>query len=108
LRRVQGNTACGVSVPTAAERSSGYTNLQDIINGKPRADALGRLIQPGVVLDPATTRSVAAGAVDPLSGLTNTSAATAYVREPFSAVCGPHTASFTLAACPDINTLPAG
>jgi Carboxypeptidase regulatory-like domain/TonB-dependent Receptor Plug Domain len=107
LRRVQGNTASGVSVPSAAERASGYTNLQDIINGTPRADALGRMVQPGVVLDPATTRSVAAGAIDPVSGLINTSAATVYVRDPFSAVCGPATKTFTLAACPDINTLPA-
>jgi hypothetical protein len=42
LRRVQGNTQSGVSVPSAAERASGFTNLQDIINGTPRADGLGR------------------------------------------------------------------
>src|SRR5579859_8164214 len=35
-RRVQGNTASGLSVPTAAERSSSYTNLSDRINGTAR------------------------------------------------------------------------
>jgi hypothetical protein len=106
LRRVQGNTASGVSVPTAVERASGYTNLSDIINGTPRADALGRLVQPGVVLDPATTRPVTAGVVDPVSGII--SPTTGYVRDPFSADCGPGAATYTLAACPDINVLPAG
>jgi hypothetical protein len=108
LRRVQGNTQSGVAVPTTAERASGYTNLADIITGTPRADGLGRLITPGVVLDPATTRGVAAGALDPRSGLINKSGNTVYVRDPFSAACGPATQTFTLAACPDLNQLPAG
>jgi hypothetical protein len=110
LRRVQGNTQSGLSVPTLAERSTSgagaYTNMQDIISGTPRADALGRLIEPGVILDPATTRAVTAGVVDPISGIK--SASTGYVRDPFSTVCGPGTGTFTLAACPDINLLPAG
>ncbi len=33
-RRVQGNTQSGVSVPTTAERNSGFTNLADIITGQ--------------------------------------------------------------------------
>ena len=72
LRRVQGNTQSGVSVPTLAERNSGYTNLADLITGQgtsSRADALGRQIPLGTILDPATTRAVAAGALDPVSGL---------------------------------------
>ena len=106
LRRVQGNTQSGVSVPTVAERSSGYSNLADIIQGAPRADALGRQIPVGVVLDPATTRPVTAGTVDPVSGIV--SPTTGYVRDPFSTVCGPGTASYSLAACPDLNQLPPG
>jgi hypothetical protein len=112
LRRVAGNTQSGVSVPTNIERSSGYTNLQDVITGQgpgsttTRTDALGRFVPIGTILDPATTRPVTAGAVDPVSGLTATS--TGYVREPFSAVCGPHTASYSVTGCPDINVLPAG
>ena len=64
LRRVQGNTQSGVSVPTVAERNSNFTNLADLITGQgtsSRPDALGRQIPLGTVLDPATTRAVAAG-----------------------------------------------
>ncbi len=66
FRRVQGTILTG-SVPTAAERASGYTNFQDLITGQssaaPRLDALGRSIPVGTVLDPATTRAVAGGFV---------------------------------------------
>jgi hypothetical protein len=109
LRRVQGNTQSGVSVPTVAERNSGFTNLQDLITGQgtsSRADALGRQIPLGAVLDPATTRAVAAGATDPVSHLTNSSASTVYVRDPFG-TCPASTTNFTLAGC-NLNQLPAG
>ena len=58
------------TVPTALERSSGFTNLSDILTqsaGAARTDILGRSIMPGTILDPATTRFVAAGTVDPVS-----------------------------------------
>jgi hypothetical protein len=112
LRRVAGNTQSGVSVPTNVERNSGYSNLQDVITGQgpgsttTRTDALGRFVPIGTILDPATTRPVTAGAIDSVSGLTATS--TGYVREPFTSACGPHTGSYSVAACPDINVLPAG
>jgi hypothetical protein len=106
-RRVQGNTASGLSVPTAAERASGYTNLSDRISGTARADDLGRLIIPGTILDPATTRTVTAGTPDPVTGIVATT--TGYVRDPFgiktcssAALTAP-----TLAACPGLNQLPA-
>src|SRR5690349_9825169 len=57
LRRVQGTILTG-SVPTAAERASGYTNFQDLITGQSGAiqtDALGRTMPVGTILDPATT-----------------------------------------------------
>ncbi len=113
LRRVQGNTQSGLSVPTVAERNSNFTNLADLISGQgpgsttTRTDALGRFIPSGTILDPATTRAVAAHATDPVSGYTNASANTVYVRDPFSRACGPSTKSFTLAGCPDLNQLPA-
>ncbi|HUE43347.1 MAG TPA: TonB-dependent receptor [Candidatus Sulfotelmatobacter sp.] len=107
LRRVQGTILTG-SVPTDAERASGYTNFQDLITGQassaPRTDDLGRLIPVGTVLDPATTRAVTAGAVDPVSGLPATS--TGFVRDPFG-TCAPSTMTFTLAAC-NLNLIPAG
>jgi Carboxypeptidase regulatory-like domain/TonB dependent receptor len=109
LRRVQGTILSG-SVPTAAERSSGYTDFQDLIAGQtsaaPRPDALGRIIPVGTILDPATTRAVTAGSPDPISGLL--AASSGFVRDPFSTICGPGTATFSLAACSDLNILPAG
>lgn len=107
-RRVQG-VSVNPQVPTNNERNSGFTNLQDIFiqnTGAAKVDALGRSIQLGTVLDPATTRFVAGGSVDPVSGLTNTGG-DAYVRDPFSSKCGPSTTNFTLAACSDLNMLPA-
>ena len=109
-RRVQG-TSFTSSVPTALERSSNYTNLTDILSqqsGAARTDILGRSIQRATLLDPGTTRFVAAGAVDPVSGLSNNSGADGYVRDPFSSKCGPGTLTFTAAACSDLNMLPAG
>jgi hypothetical protein len=108
-RRVQGTSETS-SVPTALERSSGFTNLTDILSqqaGAARTDILGRSIQRATILDPGTTRFVANGAVDPVSGLTNTSGADGYVRDPFSSACGPGTKSFTVSSCPDLNMLPA-
>jgi hypothetical protein len=107
LRRVQGTILTG-SVPTDAERASGYTNFQDLITGQAssaaRTDDLGRLIPVGTVLDPATTRAVTAGVVDPVSGLPAT--ATGFVRDPFG-TCAASTKSFTLGAC-GLNLIPAG
>ncbi|HMG01905.1 MAG TPA: carboxypeptidase-like regulatory domain-containing protein [Edaphobacter sp.] len=73
------------TVPTAAMAASGFTNLQDLItyNKGTRTDALGRKFSLGTVLDPATTRSVAAGAVDPVSGSVNSSSKAVFVRDPF-------------------------
>ena len=72
---MQGLTSNG-NVPTANERSSNYTDFSDVFalnDGTTRNDILGRAVQKGTVLDPGTTRFVAAGAVDPVTGFTNTS-----------------------------------
>lgn len=108
-RRVQG-TSVSPQVPTQAERSSNFQNLQDVLAlnlGAARNDILGRSIQRATILDPGTTRFVASGAVDPVSGLTNNSGSDGYVRDPFSNLCGPGTKTYTLTACPDLNMLPA-
>jgi hypothetical protein len=108
-RRVQG-TSVAPQVPTATERSSNFLNQQDSLTqnaGAARTDILGRSIQRGAILDPATTRYVAGGAVDPVSGLTNTGSA-GYVRDPFSSACAPSTKTYNLTACPDLNMLPNG
>lgn len=77
------------TVPTSLENSSNFTNLSDLIiysnsaSTAPQQDGLSRKFPLGTVFDPATTRQVAAGAVDPASGLTNTSGSAIWVRDPF-------------------------
>lgn len=105
-RRVQG-TALTSTVPSNLERNSGFTNLSDVISGqsgKPRVDLLGRTIPFGTIMDPATTRAVTAGQVDPVSGIAASSSG--YVRDPFGN-CPASTTSFTLAGC-NLNQIPAG
>ncbi len=79
-------------VPTNNERNSGFTNMQDVLaqNSGTRKDILGRTLPTGTVLDPATTRFVAGGAVDPVSGLTN-NGSDGYVRDPFGSKCAAST-----------------
>jgi hypothetical protein len=109
LRRVLGEIQSGFTVPTPQMVSSGYTNMSQLISAQstssPLTDDLGRSFPQGTILDPATTRAVTAGAVDPVSGLVATT--TGYVRDAFSTDCGPGTKSYSLAACPDLNQLPA-
>jgi len=71
------------TVPTAAERASGYTNFQGLIAGQSgtRTDNLGRVIPTGTILDPATTRAVTKGVADRVTGLI--AAASGSVRDPF-------------------------
>ena len=90
LRRRQGSPHTG-SVPTALERSSGYTNFQEMITGQTgtQTDLLGRTMPTGTILDPATTRAVPGG----------------FVRDPFG-TCPASTTNFTLAGC-NLNILPA-
>jgi hypothetical protein len=81
-RIVQGKTYTK-NVPTAAEQSSGFTNLQDLITlqSGSRTDALGRTFATGTVFDPATTRVIPTGGTDPVTGLTGPVGS--YVRDPF-------------------------
>jgi carboxypeptidase family protein/TonB-dependent receptor-like protein len=86
------------TVPTALERSSGYTNLSELLTqGGTQTDALGRTTALGQVFDPSTTRPVSCGVMDPVTGLTPTSGPgsacptgtspgtpAGFVREPFS------------------------
>jgi hypothetical protein len=114
LRRVQGTVLNG-QVPTALERSSGYSDLTDLINKGPggtQTDGLGRVVPTGTVFDPATTRVDKAGAIDAISGLPvlipsgGKAGDTVFVRDPFGS-CGPATTTFTLAGC-GLNHLPVG
>src|SRR5580692_8495864 len=108
LRRVQGTILTG-TVPTAAERASWnatgpFVNLQDYITGQSGTtiDDLGRTVPKGTIYNPATSRLVTKGAVDPVSGLVATS--TGFTRDPFG-TCAANTVTFTLAGC-NLNMLP--
>ncbi len=83
--RINTPSASTSSVPTANMHSSNFTNFQDFFNlvGGTKTDALNRQFPLATILDPATTRMVAAGAIDPVSGLPNTSGSAIYVRDPF-------------------------
>jgi Carboxypeptidase regulatory-like domain/TonB dependent receptor len=92
LRRVQGTILSG-SVPSVSERTSGYTDFQDLITAQSGTvtDALGRTMPVGTILDPATTRLISPGV---------------YVRDPFG-TCGsaPAGFNFTTAGC-NLNMIP--
>jgi hypothetical protein len=74
-----------VTVPTAAERASGFTNFTDLIAGQPNCtrgpDLLGHRYPCGTIFDPATTRAVSNGQTDSATGVTATG--NGYVRDPF-------------------------
>jgi hypothetical protein len=79
------------TVPTALERSSGYTNLSELLTqGGTRTDVLGRTYALGQVFDPATTRAVTCSVADPVSGITTPCGSNpagtqlGFVREPFA------------------------
>ena len=93
------------TVPTALERSSGYTNLSELLSqGPPPAscmqnpsqsgcvmDALGRGYTLGQVFDPSTTRPIFCGVADPVSSVTAscptgvaTGSQIGFAREPFA------------------------
>jgi len=112
FRRVQGTVLTG-SVPTANERKA-FTDFTELLTqGGTVCDALLRTAPKGTIFDPATTRQVFAGGLDPVSGLTvplvncdgkPVSAGTKeFLREPFG-TCAANTAAFTAAAC-NLNDL---
>ena len=98
------------NVPSALMQSSNFQNLQDLITYNPgtKTDALGRVFPYGTVLDPATTRTVAPGSPDPVSGLVNPTSGVVYVRDPF--YTGGSVAGITdfTGRTAQLNQLPAG
>ncbi len=83
--RIRQATPFVENVPTALERSSGFTDFSELIKDQSgtRTDLLGRTFPLGTIFDPATTRAVTAGQVDPVTGLTATQSG--FVRDPFYA-----------------------
>jgi hypothetical protein len=81
-----------ITVPTDLERSTGYTNLSELLTqgGTPQTDVLGRSFPLGTVFDPSTTRAVNCGVPDPVAGITvpcsggaAAGSAVGFVRDPF-------------------------
>jgi hypothetical protein len=73
------------TVPTKSESASGFTDFRDLFSPlnttATSKDLLNRNFSNATILDPATTRPVTAGQVDPVTGLTAT--ASGFVRDPF-------------------------
>ncbi len=106
-RIVQGKTYTK-NVPTAAESASNFTNLQDLITlqSGTYTDALGRVFPVGTVFDPATTRTLTANTVDPITGIRATAAG--FVRDPFYSAPLTGVTSFNnAAAIARLNQLPS-
>ncbi len=68
------------TVPTEAMRGG---NLSNILGGQIGTDVVGRPVYANQIFDPLTTRTVAAGATDPVSGRVNTTASPAVLRDGF-------------------------
>ncbi|MFB3921932.1 MAG: carboxypeptidase regulatory-like domain-containing protein [Terriglobia bacterium] len=94
LRKVERPRGRLMSMPTAAQLDGDFSALLggQLANcgpdaDQPCSDALGRPIMQGAIYDPASTRTVAAGAVDDDpnygTGLTNNSGSGAVIRNPF-------------------------
>ncbi len=66
------------TIPTPAMLKGDFSSLLGAQKG---TDALGRAVYANEIYDPTTTRSVTAGEVDPVTGLTATKDAT--IRDPF-------------------------
>lgn len=90
MRIRQAQTFVG-TVPTVIERASGFTDFADLISGQSghRTDLLGRAFPSGTIFDPATTRPVTKGEVDPVTGMT--AKGNGFVRDPFTGNIIPQT-----------------
>jgi len=83
------------TLPTASMRGGDESNILGAQIGiaacgttgalTPCYDALGRPVYTDAIYDPGTERTVAPGAVDPVTGLTNTTGNAALIRDPFGA-----------------------
>jgi hypothetical protein len=72
-----------VNTPTALMQQSNFTNFSELLTqGGTRTDRLGRVFPLGTIMDPATTRLIPAGMVDPVTGVRVTGTGNAWIRDP--------------------------
>jgi hypothetical protein len=72
-----------INTPTALMQQSNFTDFSELLTqGGTRTDRLGRVFPLGTIMDPATTRTVTGGQVDPVTGLVATGTGAAFVRDP--------------------------
>ncbi len=72
-----------VNTPTALMQQSNFTNFSELLTqGGTRTDRLGRVFPLGAIMDPATTRLIPAGAIDPITGMRVTGTGNAWIRDP--------------------------
>ena len=73
-----------LTTPTPRMQSSNFTDMSDLIRlqGGTRTDRLGRTFPLGTIFDPATSRFINSGAVDPVTGRTVTGTGGAWIRDP--------------------------
>src|SRR5205814_10295612 len=69
------------TLPTAAMKGGDLSNL---LGAQIGADALGRPVCTGEIYDPATTRTVPAGAVDPNTSVINAGPSSTILRDAFA------------------------
>ncbi|MGE0406135.1 MAG: TonB-dependent receptor, partial [Candidatus Korobacteraceae bacterium] len=107
-------TTFQLTTPTALMQSSNFTNFSELVtqanfttNSGFNTDRLGRRYAIGTIFDPATTRLLRGGSVDPVTGLTVQGAATttSWVRDPIDATCTPLPTNATSNPC--LNRIPA-
>ena len=71
-----------INTPTALMHQSNFTNFSELLaQGGTRTDRLGRVFPLGAIMDPATTRLIPAGAIDPVTGMRVTGTGNAWIRD---------------------------
>jgi carboxypeptidase family protein len=79
------------NTPTALMQQSNFTDFSELLTqGGTRTDRLGRVFPLGTIFDPATTRSVPNGTVDPITGrpvLGAVGSGASWIRDPIDPTC---------------------
>jgi hypothetical protein len=95
-----------LTTPTTLMQQSNFTNFSELLTqGGTNTDRLGRMYAVGTIFDPATTRLVQGGTVDPVTGRAVTGTGSAWVRDPIDPSCTPLASAGSPNPC--LNRIPA-